>query len=221
MSNRRTSTIEQVRQAILDGEWPPGDRLQPLALSERFGTSTTVVREALAILAGDGLVVTEPNHGFFIPKLNFQEFEDSTELRCVTEALAARLATERGDLQWEANLTASHHRLARTPRRDPKDPSRISSEWAAAHREFHHVLLEACDCAPILHIASNLADSADLYRRWAAQSDTASSRDVEAEHLGLLEAALAHDGELLGERLRTHYLITLNAAREVVPATAG
>lgn len=210
MSNGRTRVIDQIRDAILAGEWSPGDRLQPMALAKRFATSTTVVREALAILAGDGLVLTRPNHGFFIPELDMREFQDSTELRCVTEALAARLATERGDLEWESELTAAHHTLARTPRRNQGDPSRISPEWAAAHREFHHKLLSACACAPILQLASNLADSADLYRRWAAPSTAASGRDVEAEHAGLLEAALAHDGEELAKRLRAHYEATLN-----------
>ena len=209
MSNGRTRIIDRIREAILDGEWSPGYRLQPMALSKRFETSTTVVREALAILAGDGLVLTKPNHGFFIPNLDIREFQDSTELRCITEALAARLATERGDLQWEAELTAAHHRLARTPRRDPAEPDQILPAWAAAHREFHHVLLSACGSLQILHLASNLADSADLYRRWAAPSSAASGRDVEAEHAGLLEAALAHDGEELGRRLRAHYESTL------------
>lgn len=210
MTNGRTRIIDRIREAILDGEWPPGDRLQPMALSKRLETSTTVIREALAILAGDGLVLTKPNHGFFIPELDLREFRDMTEARCLAEEYAARLAVERGDLQWEAELTAAHYRLAHTPRRDPDAPGRILPEWAAAHREFHRVLLVACDCAPLMHIVSNLADSADLYRRWAAQSQVAVDRDVEREHQLLLEAALAHDAPLLGQRLREHYQATLD-----------
>lgn len=210
MVNGRSRIIDLIREAVLDGEWSPGDRLQPMALSRRFDTSTTVVREALAILAGDGLVVARPNQGFFIPKLDIQEFKDSTELRCVAEALGARLATERGDLQWESDLVAAHHRLARTPRRDPGDPHRILPEWAAAHREFHRALLSACGSTQILHFAANLADSADLYRRWAATTGAASGRDVEKEHTELFESALARDGEELGRRLRAHYEATLD-----------
>jgi DNA-binding transcriptional MocR family regulator len=74
-------TIHEVRRAILGGEWKPGAKLQPRTLAERFGTSTTVVREALTRLAGDGLVTTRRNRGFFVPGLNLRELSDITKLR--------------------------------------------------------------------------------------------------------------------------------------------
>lgn len=210
MSNGRTRMVELLRGAILAGEWVPGQRLQPKALSERFDTSTTVVREALTLLAGDGLLRSIPNRGFFVPELWLRELRDITELRCVTEELGATLAVERGGLEWESQLMAAHHRLARVPRRLPRDPDRINPDWASAHREFHRLLLSACDCEPIVRLASNLADSTELYRRWAAASPAAGRRGVEEEHARILDAALAHDGPLLGSRLRSHYQATMD-----------
>lgn len=222
MTNGKSKMIDRVRHGILHGDWSPGDRLQPAELAKRFETSTTVVREALSLLVGDGLVLSRPNYGFFVPELNLQDLQDLTELRCVTEALGAKLASERGDLDWEASLAAAHHRLARTPRRDPEDPTHINSEWAVAHREFHLALLSASECRPIIQLASNLADSTELYRRWAAPSPAAAHRDVEAEHAALLEAALTHDGERVGALLRVHYEATLNVVLEagLVPEVA-
>lgn len=214
MANERNRMLDQVRRAILHGDWSPGDRLQPLQLAERFGTSTTVVREALALLVGDGLVLAKSNRGFFVPDLHLRELEDITELRCVTESLAARLATERGDLDWESELTAAHHRLSKTRRRLSDDPGHINPEWSTAHRDFHLALISACDSDAILRLAANLADSTELYRRWAAPSTAAVKRNVEEEHNALLQAALARDGQLLGALLRSHYEATVRVVLE-------
>lgn len=209
MSNGRSHTLEGVRQGILHGDWFPGQRLQPTDLAQRFDTSTTVIREALSLLVGDGLVVARPNRGFFVPELDLQELRDMTELRCRTEDLGARLATERGDLEWEAALTAAHHRLVKIPRRLTDDPARINPEWSQAHHAFHQAIIAGSGSQEIVQIGAKLAHATELYRAWAAPYGGAIRRDVEAEHRGLLEAALAHDGDKLSALLRAHYETTL------------
>lgn len=155
-----------------------------------------------------------PNRGFFVAELNLRELADITELRCVTEALAARLAVERGDLAWESDLIAAHHTLTQTARRRPEDPDHVNEEWSKAHREFHLKILEACDCAPMVRLSSNLADSTELYRRWAAPSSAASGRNVEHEHKMLLEAALNKDAATLAKLLRKHYEATVQVVMD-------
>lgn len=204
MPNSGSRATDTITADILSGQWRPGDRLQPHKLGEEYNVSTTVIREALSRMAGDGLVVMKPNRGFFIPDLNLQELRDITELRCVTEELAVTLSLERGSLEWESDLIATHHLLARTPRRDP-ETGQTNVDWLQAHRVFHAKLLEACDCRPMLHLASNLGASTELYRRWSAHSPAASERDVEAEHRNILEAAIARNTELTGRLLRQHY----------------
>lgn len=203
MPNSGARTTDTITAAILSGVWRPGDRLQPHKLAEQYKVSTTVIREALSRMAGDGLVVMQPNRGFFIPELNLTELRDITELRCVTEALAVRLSIERGGLEWESELIATHHTLARTARRTAS--GEMNADWLVAHRAFHAKLLEASNCAPMLHLADNLGASTELYRRWAAPSTAATTRDVEAEHQAILEAAVARDPELTASRLRAHY----------------
>ncbi|WP_164540667.1 GntR family transcriptional regulator [Streptomyces abyssomicinicus] len=212
--NNTTSGVQALRDAILSGVWSPGQRLQPAALADRLGVSTTVVREALTRLAGDQLVTPIPNRGFFVRGLDLTEFADITELRCVVEALGSRLAVERGELRWESDLIAAHHAMTRTPRRVSDDPAHINAEWQAAHRRFHMQVLAASDCRPILISAGQLADQTELYLRWAAPSTAASTRDVEAEHRRILDAALARDAEELAHALRDHYEATLAVVRE-------
>lgn len=214
MAKASTQSVEGIRHTILTGQWAPGERLQPTVLAEQFGTSTTVIRESLTRLAGEHLVVIRTNRGFFVPELDLQELADITELRCVTEALAARLAVERGDVNWESELIAAHHKLSRTPRRLPQDPQATNPDWWVAHRAFHQALLAPCDCQPMTQMSTNLANFTELYRRWAAPSPAATQRDVEAEHQQILDAALTRDSELLSSLLRKHYEATVQVVMD-------
>ncbi|KWR70205.1 hypothetical protein RN04_15325 [Arthrobacter sp. W1] len=209
MAKASVHSLEGIRRTILDGFWSPGDRLQPTALAMQFETSTTVIRESLTRLAGENLVVIRPNRGFFVPDLDLRELADITELRCSTEALAARLAVERGDVAWESKVIAAHHKLSRTPRRLPEEPGTLNPAWSEAHREFHHALLVPCDCQPMLKLSADLANFTELYRRWAAPSKAAGKRNVEKEHQEILDAAMARDADLLGELLGNHYRSTV------------
>lgn len=204
----------QVREAILTGEWSPGEKLQPTALAKRFDTSTTVVREALTRLVGERLVVTQPNRGFFVKNLELQEFQDITELRCLTDALGAKLAFERGGMEWERELVAAHYELANTRRRDKENPSIMTPEWSRAHRNFHHKILVGCECQPIIELSENLADATELYRRWSTASPASQHRSPEEEHEGLLKAALDRNADLFAVLIRMHYEKTMNTVLE-------
>ncbi|MFK4296584.1 DNA-binding GntR family transcriptional regulator [Arthrobacter sp. GAS37] len=205
MGKAGTIVREQIRRDILSGAWTPGGRLQPAVLAPAYSTSTTVVREALTRLSGEGIITIEPNRGFFLPHLSLDQLRDLTEVRCRSEALALELAFERADLGWETTLIGAHHLLARTPRRSATDPNRVDEAWAEAHRAFHRALIEACGVPLLLNLSRQLADATELYRRWAAPSQAAVSRDVEREHVDLLDAALSRDAEQAGELLRRHY----------------
>lgn len=205
MAGKGVPAVERVRRAVLTGEWGPGAKLQPSDLAERFGTSTTVIREALTRLAGEDLLTTQPNRGFFVRQLSLQELRDITELRCVIEELASRLSLERGTVEWESELVAIHHQLTQTPRRDPNGSVHVTEKWSAVHRAFHMQLLKASGCRPMLRTSESLADATELYGRWAAPSSAAPARDVESEHRQMLEAALARDAPRLAALLRSHY----------------
>ncbi|CAN5392521.1 FCD domain-containing protein [soil metagenome] len=208
---KRTAGVhEHIRTCILNGEWAPGEKLMPVSLAERYQTSTTVIREALTRMAGEKFVVMEPNKGFFVPGLSLDELRDITEVRCRSEGFALELAIQRGDLVWESGLIAAHHQLAKTPRRAPDDPSQIADAWSDAHREFHRKLIEPCNVPVLTNLARHLDDTIGLYRRWAAPSTAAASRDVEREHQAILDAVIARDADLAARLLRAHYETTMD-----------
>lgn len=210
-SNRGVRAREELRNRILDGEWPPGTRLQPAALAAETGWSTTIVRESLTHLAGEGLLAVRPNRGFFVTDLSFDELKWITELRCRTEDIAITLAVERGDIAWESQLIAIHHQLERTPTHGPGEAG-LSLEWQNAHRAFHAALLSACEVDKLCEVASSLRDSTMLYRRWSAPTE--SRRDVGAEHREILAAVLDRDAPRASRLLREHYEATLAQMRD-------
>jgi DNA-binding GntR family transcriptional regulator len=210
LPNRGSGVYGRIREDVLNGRWKPGEKLQPVSLSARYESSTTVVREALTKLAGEKFVLVEPNRGFFVPRLSLDELRDLTEVRCVTEGLALELATQRGDLAWESELIAAHHTLSRTPRREHDDPQRVADDWADAHREFHSKLIEACRVPQLIELSRQLWDTTELYRRWAAPTPDGLSRDAEHEHAAILEATLGRESARASRLLREHYETTVD-----------
>lgn len=216
-TRRRGQVIDAIRADVLSGVWPPGSRVPPGELAERYQTSTTVIREALTRLAGENFLIIQPNHGFFVPAVTDGGMRDITDARCLIEGRALELAIERGGVEWEGELIAAHHMLARTRRRTEDDPTHTSAEWLAAHRAFHEKLIEACDVPSLRDFARQLTNATELFRRWSAPDPDARARDVEKEHREILEAALARDAKSAVALLQAHYQrtsqIVLNRAR--------
>lgn len=86
----------QLRQMIMAGEFPPGSRVAEIPLSERLGVSRTPVRLALEVLEREGLVQSSPRRGFMVREITVDEVTDAYDVRGALDALAARLAIERG-----------------------------------------------------------------------------------------------------------------------------
>ncbi len=95
-STRSAWLTEHLRQALLDGKFPLGSRLNEVHLSHQLDVSRTPVRAALHVLAGEGLLRYHANKGFVVRDLPLSEVVVAYEMRALAEGLAARLAAERG-----------------------------------------------------------------------------------------------------------------------------
>lgn len=94
------SARDGLREAILRGEYLPGERLVEAQLISRFAASRFTVRAALQDLAAEGLVQVERNRGAHVRKVSLAEAVEITEVRMVVEGLLAARAAERvGDEQ--------------------------------------------------------------------------------------------------------------------------
>lgn len=202
----------ELRDAILRGDFAPGAALKPQELASAHGVSLAVVREALVRLVGDGLADRLTNRGFAVPLQSDQRWQDLAEARSVVEPAALRLSIERGDLDWEARVRATHHRLARTPAYEPGADGIISAEWSRAHRAFHRTLLEGSGNAVLLETFDHMWLAGELARRWSAGRGPA--RDGVAEHRRIEEATLARDADAAAALLARHFSLTAAALAE-------
>jgi DNA-binding GntR family transcriptional regulator len=213
---RTERVYEILRGELLNGGLHPGQKLKMVELTERFGVSQSVVREALTRLTEQGLLVATPQRGFRVRDLSVEDIAELTETRIQIESLALRLAVERGDLQWETGILSAHHRLERTP--VLRDDGTVSEDWSMQHRDFHRALLAGCGNRRLESVATSLRDSAELYRRWYWVLTDDHQRDLAREHRELKEFTLARDSaraiEVLAEHIDRAPSLLIAYARE-------
>ncbi|TMQ91200.1 GntR family transcriptional regulator [Actinomadura soli] len=206
-----------LRNAIMRGDYAPGDALKPQELANERGVSLAVVREALVRVAGEGLADRVPNRGFAVPAFSDDRWQEIAEARRTIEPVVLRMSIERGDVDWEARVRAAHHRLARTPPYVPEEGEYYSDAWAEVHRAFHRTLLEGCGNPVLLETFDRMWTASELARRWSAHR--VPDRDAVGEHRRLEEAALSHDADTAAEALAQH--LTLTAAGLTRPHPPG
>lgn len=102
----RDQVLAELRRRIVDGVYPPGERLTEDRLAADFGVSRNPVREALRITETDGLVLTAPRRGAVVATPDAGTVADLFAVRSSLEPLAARLAAQRADAQDVTDLRA-------------------------------------------------------------------------------------------------------------------
>ncbi len=209
--------FERIRQAILLGQLRPNERLRIQALSERFEIGATAVREALSRLVTDGLVQSEDQRGFCVAPVSLDDLIDLTETRIEIEAIAIRKAVERGNLDLEAGILSSFHRLSRTP---PPVTLELHAAWAQAHRQFHEALVSHCGSPWLIRLCSMLYDKSERYRNLAEQITSPEERDTVAEHKALMEAtAIERNADKAIDLIAKHFRATANINVKNLPGS--
>jgi len=205
---------DQLRDAIMRGDFLPEEALKPQELASRNAVSLAVVREALVRLVGEGLAERLPNRGFAVPALTDQRWQMVIEARRTVEPAMLRLSIARGDLEWETRVRAAHHRLARTPMFVPAEGAYYSAGWSEAHRLFHRALLEGCGNTILLETFDRMWTASELARRLSVHRTRTPELDIATSHHRLEQAALDRDADI-GSRLLTEHLSATAAALTV------
>jgi DNA-binding GntR family transcriptional regulator len=137
---RRESLTDQtaaaIREAILDGTYSLGQKLPEVELISRFGVSGSVIREALHILQGEGIIVTKPYCGRSVFSLRPDEDSELTTIRASLESYAAFLAAQK---MTPADASA----IRAAARRFLGDPPATYGEWVDLELTFHRAVWQA------------------------------------------------------------------------------
>ncbi|HEY8508197.1 MAG TPA: GntR family transcriptional regulator [Steroidobacteraceae bacterium] len=96
MSTQLTQAVVRIREMILRAELAPGQRVAEAPLAEALGMSRTPVRQALPLLAQEGLLAEHETRGYVVRAFTAADIVDAIDMRAVLEGLAARRVAERG-----------------------------------------------------------------------------------------------------------------------------
>ena len=134
-----------LRQLILNGELPGGERISELAIVERLGVSRTPVRAALVRLAEEGLLEPIPSGGYSVKSFTERDIFDALEIRGLLEGLAARRAAERGVLSSELASIRDCLRALDAVVARPSLSVEDFSDYIRLNAEFHVLLVDLAD----------------------------------------------------------------------------
>jgi GntR family carbon starvation induced transcriptional regulator len=183
--------LMRLRGDILSAYFKPNAKLYLKVLTSRYETSVAPVREALAVLSGAGLVVSESQRGFRVAPASRADFTDIAALRKQLEISALEMSIARGGDEWLLEIRKVHATFSRMSQKVGQDEP-ISDLWEACHREFHFSLIAECGSPTLLNFWSQLHDRFDRYRRLSLPSGSYMAGTA-SDHGDIMEAVLGRD----------------------------
>lgn len=186
------AAYRRLRQDIITGHRPPGERLRIAKLKTIYAIGPTPLREALQKLGQDGLVLALDNRGFAVADLDPAEFADLNTARTAIETQAIALSLAQGDDAWEARVVAASYIMQKEDAALARGPGPVSDTWERANADFHSAIVSACGSRWLLRLRAQLHDLCERYRR-ASVHQGLGTRDLGAEHAAISAAALARD----------------------------
>lgn len=204
---------DRLRGDIISGVYAPGSALRFAEMQKRYGLGVSRLREALAQLAADRMVVREVNRGFRVPEIGLENFDDIAAMRLRLEPGAFRVSIENGDEAWEERIVVAAHRLDRAFRRyETETVSEVQDVWERCHRAFHVALIDACGSPMTLHFCSVLYDHFDRYRRLIGFDEPAQQR-LAKQHRALADCAVERDVDAAEQMMVAHVEQTVKVVR--------
>ena len=194
---------ELLRQRIFKRELEPGSWIDELKLAEEYGISRTPLREALKVLAAEGLVTMKVRRGAYVTEVSDQDLAEVYHLLSLLESDAAGVVAEKASDAQLAELQKLHDELeAATRNRD---------RFFALNEKFHMRLLEISGNKWRNQMVADLRKVMKLNRH---NSLLKSGRLAEslAEHRGVMEALRKRKPELARARMQEHFTNGLEAA---------
>lgn len=189
--------VERLRDLIVEGELEPGKRVPERVLCERFGISRTPLREALKVLASEGLVELLPNRGAVVAPLTAVELDEIVEVMVALEGLAGSLAASRMTDAAIAEVKALHYEmLACHARAD-------LHLYFKLNQAIHLAIIEGAGNATLAQTYGALNGRIRRFRYMANLSGERWDHAV-AEHDLILDALVKRDSALLSRLLADH-----------------
>lgn len=189
--------VSRLRTMLVEGRIAPGAKLNERELSELLHVSRTPLREAIKLLAEQGLVDLLPNRGAIAVKLSEADVNHSFEVLAGLEGLAGELAAQRITDEELAELRALHYEmLACHARSDLSGYYRINAQI--------HTAINSAARNPVLSKAYHTINARVQSLRFRTNQDGANWKLAVKEHDQMVQALEARDGAVMRRVLVEH-----------------
>ncbi|MDO8441687.1 MAG: GntR family transcriptional regulator [Polaromonas sp.] len=194
---------ELLRQRIFNRELAPGNWIDELKLAEEYGISRTPLREALKVLATEGLVTMKVRRGAYVTEVSERDLTDVYHLLALLESDAAGVvATQATDAQLQ-ELQVLHRELEKAVTNRER--------FFEINEAFHMRLLEIADNRWRDQMVADLRKVMKLNRHNSLLKSGRLEESL-AEHRAIMEALAARDADATAQRMREHFRNGLEAA---------
>ena len=210
--------VARLRTMLVEGRIPPGAKLNERTLSEQLRVSRTPLREAIKLLAAEGLVDLLPNRGAVAVKLTETDVLNTFEVLAELEGMSGELAAKRMPDERLSELRALHYEmLACFERQELSGYYRLNAQI--------HTLINDAASNPVLTSAYKSINARVQSLRFRTNQNAAKWKRAIKEHEIMLEAMTARDSAAMREVLVQHLnnkrdtVLALMRAGEIYPLT--
>jgi len=176
---RASAVAADLRRQIQSGALSPGSRLRQVEVADRYGVSTTPVREAFVTLAREGIVKQDAHRGVIVFAPSAEELAEIYEIRAALEPLAARIAAPKlsPEALDELDQIVAKMRVTKPPK------------YAVLNDELHTTIYRAAERPRLFDLIENQRQAAASYLTMAVTKyDEPYLSEVQREHEEIVEA---------------------------------
>jgi DNA-binding GntR family transcriptional regulator len=195
---------ELMRQRIYSRALAPGEWIDELRTAEELGISRTPLREALKVLASEGLVTMKVRRGAYVTEVSTQDLRQVYELLSLLESDAAAVVACSVDAVGKSQLKALHQTLIKAANNTDK--------FFEVNEQFHMRVLELANNRWRIQVVNDLRKVMKVNR----QTSLLKSGRVQAslqEHQAVVDAICSNDAAAAGAAMRAHFDNGLAAAQ--------
>ncbi len=196
---------QNLKMRLISNGFEHGAKVRAEELRKEYGCSASAVREVLFRLSAVGLVDFQEQKGFRVPMRSPQKLIELTHVRVLLEAEGTAMSIRSGGVDWEARLTAAHHKLSHIEKRihATDDPSGLIEIWFASEKEFHQTLISACGSETLKQMHGRVYAQFRQQLMVADRNFEFISQNIR-HHADILEAALSGDEQLTRVKIHDH-----------------
>lgn len=188
---------DRLREQIYQHQLKPGDAIDEMALSERFGISRTPLREALKVLNSEGLIELIPRKGSFVRSMDIAELNELFPVMAVLEGLCAREAVENCTPRDLQQLEKMHDKLEQHAARGNIDA------YYEQNFVFHQAVQDLSANKWLQRIIGDLRKVLRLARHMQLTIPGRLQESLE-EHRQIMTAFRKHDPDMADQTMQHH-----------------